>query len=842
MDFIRTTVVDKKIDCYVAVESWLTKHHSDELLSIDGFLSFRDDRLKRCGGGVIIWTRHCFSPISLPISNKPEDIECAAVILRSSRILLLACYIPPVPAVSKHDVISLFFISIIDDFLNANPSFSIIICGDLNRFDISTICKNCDLINSYSGSTYGSVQLDYILISEKLSHSYRVSDCVPFDFSSVPHKSLLATPFTSDYVSREFSIPRSFFDLRESHVNDFVVELCKCDWDFIYNPTCPFEEKCSLFYSILFEVFHRTIPTYSVSFSSRDKPWITPLVKHLINCRWQAYRSRDFALYKHLKVKILNEITNAKKKWVNNMVPKNIWKVFRTLSSKKSNAPLLSLYSQFSSIATAADSINVTLSEVFSKSDFSHLIACSPSGDTFVTPATVFTMLRHLPRRKSSPDIPCILFQAAAHVISEPLAHLFNLSLSLCFVPGVFKNSIVTPIPKISAPTIRDLRPISLLPIPMKLLEKVLLSHYKPLFVSNYGPEQYGFRPGSSTTCALIRIFDFVTRQLDKPDVSGVQIVSYDFTKAFDKLKFDVIVQRLIECNFPYPLICWLVSFMSDRKQCVRIGDTLSNCTEVTSGVPQGSVLGPYIFGVVAGSFLSNNDSCLLVKFADDFTFCFPIFRHADNSHVSLQHSRLLAWSDHTSLPLNISKCKSLLISTTPNCTGIDLDNVANVKMLTLLGITVNSKCSWNNHIDKVVTLASRRLYPLRFIREHVPVTHLLTLYNSFVRCLFDYCAPLFVGMSKTCAKRLDLIQRRFHRMLCGKSCSKDCLPKLEDRRKDLSLRFLKKIMCKDHLLHQLLPPLLPSGRFLMPTRRTKRYSDSFILFICKLHNSLHKR
>ena len=102
---------------------------------------------------------------------------------------------------------------------------------------------------------------------------------------------------------------------------------------------------------------------------------------------------------------------------------------------------------------------------------------------------------------------------------------------------------------------------------------------------------------------------------------------------------------------------------MINRKQCVRIGDSFSDTIDVSSGVPQGSVLGAYIFAVVAGSFVSNDDSCPLIKFTDDFIFCFPIYKNSNNSHVNIQHSRLIDWSEHVLLPLNISKCKSLFIS-----------------------------------------------------------------------------------------------------------------------------------------------------------------------------------
>ena len=119
---IRASVDKKNIDCFVAIESWLSSQHSDELLAVDGFLAFRDDRLHRSGGSVIVWVRYSFNPLILHLSDKPPSIECVAVILRT-RLLLVACYIPPVPAVSQLSVISQFIISVIDDFLNVNHLF-----------------------------------------------------------------------------------------------------------------------------------------------------------------------------------------------------------------------------------------------------------------------------------------------------------------------------------------------------------------------------------------------------------------------------------------------------------------------------------------------------------------------------------------------------------------------------------------------------------------------------------------------------------------------------------------------------------------------------------------------
>ena len=103
---------------------------------------------------------------------------------------------------------------------------------------------------------------------------------------------------------------------------------------------------------------------------------------------------------------------------------------------------------------------------------------------------------------------------------------------------------------KCARPTINDIRPITLLPIPSKILEHLVLQSVKEYLLSCYGPEQFGYRPFSSTVCVLISLHHHITAFLEKPEIVGMQIVSYDLSKAFDRLKPDVILCRLQDC-FP---------------------------------------------------------------------------------------------------------------------------------------------------------------------------------------------------------------------------------------------------------------------------------------------------
>ena len=402
-----------------------------------------------------------------------------------------------------------------------------------------------------------------------------------------------------------------------------------------------------------------------------------------------------------------------------------------------------------------------------------------------------------------------------------------------------WKMAAIAPVPKKAMPSLNDLRPISLLPLPAKLLEKVVLKSMKSTFISKYEDYQFGFRPNSSTQCALISLHDRMTAILDDEAAYGAMIIAYDYSRAFDKLRFELIINRLLTSKFPYDFVLWIYNYISGRYQQTKIGINCSRPVAVTSGVPQGSILGPYLYAVTTCTFAKSCPESHIVKFADDTSICFPLYKNCANVHVLQEHENMLEWSKEMCLEVNTTKCKSLTICKRGKYHPIDIDGVQQTESLKLLGVWFDVHGSWSTHITSVVKTSSRRLFALRTLKPFLTKFQLKTVYFLLVRSLMEYCAPVFVGVNTTDSNRLDRVQKRFHRILCGPECDLECLPSLAQRRNVLSMKFLMKVVNESHLLKFILPPMSTSGRFLLPFRRSSKRSGSYFLYACE-HYNLH--
>ena len=315
------------------------------------------------------------------------------------------------------------------------------------------------------------------------------------------------------------------------------------------------------------------------------------------------------------------------------------------------------------------------------------------------------------------------------------------MSLSNCTFPNCLKSAKVVAVPKCKNPSLQDLRPISLLPFCSKIFEKLFYEKTKKIFANHFGPYQYGFRPHSSTCHALIAIHNYITLQCDDVSTLGVELIAFDFSKAFDSLKYDVIVNRLVACNFPMNIVKWLLSYLSGRTQFVFYSNTMSDITSVSSGVPQGSVIGPALFALIMGDLSPIYATTGLFLYADDVTVCIPTLKHSHN--LSDEVNNVRNWSNKVYLTLNNTKTKSMYFncskSGVPVCNSLPIP-IVNVSNLKLLGVIFSCNLRWDNHIAHLSRIIHCRLYALRVLKSTVSRESLILFYCQFIRSLSVHC------------------------------------------------------------------------------------------------------
>ena len=622
--------------------------------------------------------------------------------------------------------------------------------------------------------TRGKNVLDIFASSQPLrfEHPVLLSPIGRSDHKGIFVKTVANKPVTVTKVKvRSFS-PASFAQCYSV--------LLSIDWNACCLDFDDINEAIDALQFLLLQLYHLFFPEKTVRMRSSDPSWLTPSLKAISDARDRALSRGNYPKYLCLREKFLSEVKKSKMNQFRRMKsssPADSWKVI--------NAQIKNRHGSSNIDYNKAVELNEDFQSFFSDPDVDSFLEDGPSTPTHI-PLIPETKISELIRSSKSnsvgPDgIPGFFYRKFRDVLVAPLTVLFNRCLQSGTFPTTWKLANVLPLPKGNG----EFRPISILPFLSKVLERLIRDHLLLPSICSFDSRQFGFIPNSFGGCtnALLSLRLTILQHLSAKSSNSCKILAVDFRKAFDSLSHLSVLNTLVtvfQCN-PY-IVSMIQSFLKDRFQRVATNGVQASWKAVSSGVPQGSILGPLLF-VMYINDLPHLTNTKIIAYADDISLV-HLSESSSSSVFQDDIDIFVEWAQNKKLRINEAKTKSLTISGRPTSsspTHIHVNGtvIEDVPSLKILGMFFSSDNKWDDQFDFLYKKCCRSLSLVRRIRYNCGQGDIV--WQAYVGLVFthiSFCWPVICDLKKSHVKkleRLDRVARRwaninfkcdFHQML----------------------------------------------------------------------------
>jgi len=801
----------------------------------------------------------------------PTELECLWVLAKPywtpRHITNLAiCVVYNPPSSPYQDMLGDYLLHSIDKITTKYPHGGICIMGDFNRFEIKPVLHGSKLDQVVKHPTRGGAVLDLIITNLKSSYQ---NPCIEEPLGQSDHNTVLWYPV--DHKPTNTTTKVTFRQMKDSNIRSFGQWISQHPWTEVMD-AADTQTKVDNFYDTLKAKIDHHFPYKSFVKHNGDKAWMTPQIKSAIRKRQKAFHTGNMALYRKMRNQVIRLCAKAKKRHyvsrVKSLKKDNPAKwhqcLRKILNSSRSPVSVCLPDNAHLHDKDIAELINDHFSSIVNELprldlDLLPTYLPSPSRPPRIFPWEVYETLRRLNSNKSNgPDnVPPKIVKQYAVEFSEVLAHIFNSSLEEGYVPKQWKQAIISPIPKKSPASLNNLRPISLTSVLIKAFESFVTKWVLQDVANVLDPNQFGCRRGMSTVHYLTAMVNSILLGAESPK-SIQTILLTDFSKAFDRINHTTLINKMLQYNVRPSILPWLCNFLSNRLQCVRYHGVTSSWREISSGVPQGTKLGPILFLIYINDAL-REDVLDRYKFVDDLSICESRMFY-EPSQVQTSLDELNGWASKNDMILNGEKFKLLMISFMKDCPPpptISLNDtpLEYTEDACILGLWFSKDLSWSKHVDIITQKASSRLFWLKKLKRFgLPTQDLIEFYQGYIRPTLEYAAPVWSpSITALQSMKIERVQKRALRIILGlhytcydEALAHFCLPSLENRRKNLSLKFAKSLFSSP-MFRSWLPPtrsevhgrdLKSANKLCIPSTKTNRYKNSPIPYFTHLLNT----